>query len=188
MRKTGVHELIVHALWRGVKHSDSCHGSSECSCGQEELVKKLQEFVNEVEKRDQFADLVMMARGVIEPALWSPASGPVQWDEAKISGAREQASHMSEGVVKALFAECGPEANVITVIEDEGESPYCDCGSCGEIGCGCTHKCKYAFEHPDVDEKIESLLAALHDSINQPKGVVPKSAEPFYDQTRYNRS
>lgn len=29
------------------------------------------------------------------------------------------------------------------------------------------------------------LLRALHDAINRPKGVVPESAEPFYDPVRY---
>jgi hypothetical protein len=36
--------------------------------------------------------------------------------------------------------------------------PYCEvCGSCGEVGCGCTHKCKFAFDHPDVEAKITEL-------------------------------
>lgn len=30
------------------------------------------------------------------------------------------------------------------------------------------------------------LLRALHDAINRPKGVVPESAEPFYDPVRYS--
>lgn len=32
----------------------------------------------------------------------------------------------------------------------------------------------------------EALLVALHDAIAAPKGVVPASAEAFYDQTRIN--
>ena len=35
-------------------------------------------------------------------------------------------------------------------------------------------------------EEIEALLTALHDAINRPKGVVPKSADKFYDQTWYD--
>jgi hypothetical protein len=35
---------------------------------------------------------------------------------------------------------------------------YCSiCGSCGDQGCGCTHKCKFSFEHPDVLKKIDEL-------------------------------
>jgi len=29
------------------------------------------------------------------------------------------------------------------------------------------------------------LRSALHDAINSPKGVVPRSAEPFYDPDRW---
>jgi len=32
---------------------------------------------------------------------------------------------------------------------------------------------------------IKALKVALHDAINRPKGVVPESAEPFYDPVRY---
>ena len=32
----------------------------------------------------------------------------------------------------------------------------------------------------DVVDELNKLLVALHDAINQPKGVVPKSAEQFY--------
>ena len=57
-------------------------------------------------------------------------------------------------------------AEVLQLRQENAElqepSPYCDqCGSCGEQGCGCTHKCKYAFEHPDVAAEIETLRAAL---------------------------
>lgn len=34
----------------------------------------------------------------------------------------------------------------------------------------------------------EAFSAALHDAINAPKGVVPASAEPFYDTGRYQSS
>jgi hypothetical protein len=39
-------------------------------------------------------------------------------------------------------------------------SLYCSiCGSCGEEGCGCTHKCVYAFAHPGVSERLAKLEA-----------------------------
>jgi Lar family restriction alleviation protein len=38
--------------------------------------------------------------------------------------------------------------------------------------------------HAARDAEVEALLTALHDAINSPKGVVPASAEPFYDQMR----
>lgn len=34
-------------------------------------------------------------------------------------------------------------------------------------------------------DREAKLVEALHDAINSPKGVVPKSAEPFYDPKRY---
>src|SRR5690606_11262848 len=43
-----------------------------------------------------------------------------------------------------------------------GASLYCSiCGSCGEEGCGCTHKCVYAFAHPDVSERLAKLEAVV---------------------------
>ena len=37
------------------------------------------------------------------------------------------------------------------------------------------------------DAEIKHLHAALHDAINSPKGVVPESAERFYDQDYYDK-
>ena len=36
------------------------------------------------------------------------------------------------------------------------------------------------IEHEEACEELNELLVALHDAINRPKGVVPKSAEKFY--------
>lgn len=36
-----------------------------------------------------------------------------------------------------------------------------------------------------VDQRFERLLVALHDAINRPMGVVPASAEEFYDPQRF---
>lgn len=51
--------------------------------------------------------------------------------------------------------------------EAAAASLYCSiCGSCGEEGCGCTHKCVYAFAHPDVSErlaKLETIVEAARD-------------------------
>lgn len=37
------------------------------------------------------------------------------------------------------------------------------------------------------DRVVEDLTTALHDAISRPAGVVPASAEPFYDWRRYDR-
>jgi hypothetical protein len=37
-----------------------------------------------------------------------------------------------------------------------------------------------------AQETIARLMVALHDAINRPKGVVPVSAEEFYNPLRYN--
>lgn len=39
-----------------------------------------------------------------------------------------------------------------------------------------------AYEAADM---IEGLLVALHDAIDRPKGVVPASADRFYDPQRF---
>jgi len=39
----------------------------------------------------------------------------------------------------------------------------------------------------DLIAERDALLTALHDVINRPKGVVPESAEPFYDAIRAMR-
>ena len=58
--------------------------------------------------------------------------------------------------------------------EARGASLYCSiCGSCGEEGCGCTHKCAYAFAHPDVSErlaKLETIVEAARDLAKAFKG------------------
>lgn len=58
--------------------------------------------------------------------------------------------------------------------EARGASLYCSiCGSCGEEGCGCTHKCVYAFDHPDVSErlaKLETIVEAARDLAKAFKG------------------
>jgi hypothetical protein len=41
-----------------------------------------------------------------------------------------------------------------------------------------------AAGHAARDAEVGALLTALHDAINSPKGVVPASAEPFYNQMR----
>lgn len=37
----------------------------------------------------------------------------------------------------------------------------------------------------DIVGELNGLLIALHDAINRPKGVVPKSAERFYQANRH---
>ena len=39
-----------------------------------------------------------------------------------------------------------------------------------------------------IEGAIEDLTRALHDAINSPKGVVPKSADEFYDVSRCDPS
>lgn len=41
-----------------------------------------------------------------------------------------------------------------------------------------------AIAPADALAEVQALRAALHDAINSPKGVVPKSAEPFYRPDR----
>lgn len=59
--------------------------------------------------------------------------------------------------------------------EAAAASLYCSiCGSCGEEGCGCTHKCVYAFDHPDVSErlaKLEAVAEAARDALAFLKGI-----------------
>ena len=38
---------------------------------------------------------------------------------------------------------------------------------------------------PDMQNTIDNLLVALHDAINSPKGVVPKTADDFYSHRYY---
>lgn len=40
----------------------------------------------------------------------------------------------------------------------------------------------------DMQVTIKKLLVALHDAINSPKGVVPKSADDFYSHRYYTES
>jgi hypothetical protein len=42
----------------------------------------------------------------------------------------------------------------------------------------------YPHERDAILAHIDALTDALHDAVNRPKGVVPKSAEPFYNQMR----
>jgi hypothetical protein len=61
--------------------------------------------------------------------------------------------------IEALTAE---NEKLIQQLADAEPNPYCEiCGSCGEVGCGCTHKCKFAFDHPDVEARIEALNAEV---------------------------
>lgn len=45
----------------------------------------------------------------------------------------------------------------------------------------------YQISHVGAIELTQKLLIALHDSINSPKGTVPKSAEQFYCQDYFNK-
>lgn len=39
----------------------------------------------------------------------------------------------------------------------------------------------YDREVGKLNEKVDALRVALHDAIRRPMGVIPTSAEPFYD-------
>ena len=39
---------------------------------------------------------------IIESALWSPASGPVDWTDEKLAATKEQAAHLADAIL-ALF-------------------------------------------------------------------------------------
>lgn len=41
---------------------------------------------------------------------------------------------------------------------------------------------RLAAANAALEAQVARLVGALHDAINSPKGVVPKSADPFYDQ------
>jgi hypothetical protein len=49
--------------------------------------------------------------------------------------------------------------------------------------CGSGH---YCIGTSSCGNRIHQLLIALHDAINSPKGVVPKSAEEFYCPNYYD--
>jgi len=53
-----------------------------------------------------------------------------------------------------------------------------------EISYEMVHKGK-PNDNTIVQTRINDLLIALHDAINSPKGVVPKSANEFYCQEYY---
>ena len=42
-------------------------------------------------------------------------------------------------------------------------------------------------ERDDAIADTVKMSKAIHDSINKPKGVVPKSASDYYDQNYYDR-
>ena len=58
-----------------------------------------------------------------------------------------------------------------------GKGCKCSAYSSDECGCG---------DIDWTDPDIYKLKIALHDAIDSPKGVVPKTAEPFYDQNYYD--
>ena len=37
---------------------------------------------------------------MIEESMWSPASGPVCWDEEKMAAAKQQAEHLARAIIK----------------------------------------------------------------------------------------
>ena len=47
-------------------------------------------------------------------------------------------------------------------------------------------RCSVLCNMDEAAEEINELLEALHDAINRPKGVVPKSADKFYQSNREN--
>jgi len=46
--------------------------------------------------------------------------------------------------------------------------------------------CELAAENKDAIAEIDKCKIAMHDAINSPKGVVPKSADGLYDQGFYD--
>jgi hypothetical protein len=84
---------------------------------------------------------------IVEGPNFDPFSDPEAFDFAQT---------MAQAAIATLTREL-VEARV-----EAEPSPYCDvCGSCGDQGCGCTHKCKYAFEHPEVFAELDTLRADL---------------------------
>jgi len=91
--------------------------------------------------------------------LWQDAHHPIgtQQHVSRISGEAATAIETLRAEVDALQQE----------LVDSAPSPYCEvCGSCGDDGCGCTHKCKYAFEHPEVAKAIGDNRDEV-DALNQ---------------------
>ena len=45
---------------------------------------------------------------------------------------------------------------------------------------------EYAEEMDALIQELKKMRQALHDAINRPMGIVPESAERFYDQSYYD--
>ncbi|MDF3607573.1 hypothetical protein PE067_16315 [Paracoccus sp. DMF-8] len=88
-------------------------------------------------------------------------------DEALAEAKAARAAQIAAGHV---FADTNPEAKWI---EDSDNA----CPACGGSG----HKDDAKAYEDRAMAKVVMICRALEDSINSPKGVVPISAEPFYD-------
>lgn len=153
----------IETLRRKAKRHDlDCTRSpwaSYCSCGADEALAILDRLSPPAPEVDEATVWTRKVLCVFMKSGEDPA--PDAAEEYISGGFDEDADFIAaRAALSELIASKDAEIERLSDELDELKNPiYCTiCGSCGETGCGCTHKCLYPFSHPDVDADLAAQM------------------------------